>query len=114
MSMARVIFRSESGCLYQDDQKSCFILEYGGYSTSLSVPCFFCLKKTIDKVDIAAMIANPDPAADVEIISLHGCERCFVLTVAELLNLKELFAGARTMLELNSILQERIYNPIMA
>lgn len=113
MSMARVIFRTESGCLYQDDQKSCFILEYRGYTTSLSVPCFFCLKKTIDKVDIAAMITDPDPAADVEIISLHGCERCFVLTVAELLSLKELFAGARTMLELNSIIQERIYAPIL-
>ncbi len=112
MSMAKVIFKNEGGCLYQDDRKSCFILEYGGYCTPLSVPCFFCLKKKIDEVDIVAMIANPDPSADIEIISPHACDRCFVLTVAELLILKDLFAGARVMLELNSILQERVYAPI--
>ncbi|MEK6478211.1 hypothetical protein WJR50_11770 [Catalinimonas sp. 4WD22] len=113
MSSVRVIFCNESGCLYQDDQKGCFILEYGGYSSSLSVPCFFCVKKSLDKINIPAMIENISMASDIEIISPHGCDRCFVLSVTELLGLKELFAGARAMLELNSIIQERIYAPVL-
>lgn len=113
MSEVRVVFSNESGCLYQDDKKGCFILEYGGYSSCLSVPCFFCLKKNLDKINIPAMIENVSHAADLEIISPHGCDRCFVLTVSELLGLKELFAGARVMLELNSILHERIHSPVL-
>lgn len=113
MSSIRVVFSNDCGCLYQDDQKGCFILEYGGHSSSLSVPCFFCLKKSLDKINIPAMLENVSSAADLEIISPHGCDRCFVLSVAELLELKELFAGARAMLELNSILQERIYSPVL-
>ncbi|MDF9798481.1 hypothetical protein OKW21_003744 [Catalinimonas alkaloidigena] len=113
MSGVRIVFSNGSGCIYQDDRKGCFILEYGGYSSSLSVPCFFCLKKSLDKINIPAMLENVSSAADVEVLSPHGCDRCFVLSVTELLGLKELFAGARVMLELNSILQERIYSPVL-
>ncbi|WKN29840.1 hypothetical protein PZB74_12770 [Porifericola rhodea] len=113
MSENRAVFRNEIGCIYQDDKQGCFVLEYNGYKTILSVPCFFCIKKAVDKIDVKAMIADPDPASDIAIISPHSCDRCFVLTIAELLSLKELFAGAKVMLELNSILQERIYSSMV-
>jgi hypothetical protein len=114
MPMPKEIFRTDGGCIYQDDQRSCFILEYGGYATSLSVTCFFCLKKQIDRVDIDAMLHDTSAESDIAIISPHGCDRFFALTVAELLDIRELFAGTRVMLELNSILQTRIYTTVLS
>lgn len=113
MMMTREVYRNRLGCIYQDDQQNCYLLEYNGYATSLSVNCFFHIKKQIDQVDIAAVINDPSPEADITIIAPHSCDRVFVLTLAELLEIKELFAGARVMLDLNSIVQERIYAPVL-
>ncbi|MFP4090035.1 MAG: hypothetical protein ACLFUB_08615 [Cyclobacteriaceae bacterium] len=112
MPQLNEVYRSKGGCIYQDDVKNCFILEYSGQATPLSVPCFFCLKKTLDRVDVVSMATNTCLSSDFEIISSPGCDRCFVLSLPELLDMKDLFAGARVMLELNSILHERIYTPI--
>jgi hypothetical protein len=112
--MLSEVYRSKGGCLYQDDRKNCFVLEYAGSASPLSVPCFFCLKRTIDNIDVAAMATSTCSSDSMEIISAPGCDRCFVLTLQELLDMKDLFEGARTMLELNSILHARIYSPILS
>lgn len=77
--------------------------------TEYKIPCFFALKKLIDGIDLSAMALNADKASDIEIISPCGSERCYVLTLTELIEFKELLAGARVMLQLNSILHERLY-----
>jgi hypothetical protein len=108
------IYRTPHGCVYQCDSKRSFGVDFGGYITEYKFPCFFALKKLVDSVDIDAMALNPDTAADVEIISPCGSERCYVLTLSELLEFRELLAGARVMLQLNSILHERLYRqPVM-
>ena len=63
----------------------------------------------LDSIDVDAMALNPAKSSDIEIISPCGSERCYVLTLSELLEFKELLAGARVMLQLNSILHERLY-----
>ena len=103
------IFRTPNGCVYQSDKKGCFAVDFGGYMTEYKFPCFLALKKLVDSVDILAMVLNPSKSSDIEILSPCGSERCYVLTLPELLEFKELLAGARVMLQLNSILHERLY-----
>ena len=105
------IFSTPNGRVVQCDQQHCFIIEFEGKKTEVSVPCFFCLKRMVDRVDLHAMASNVAPSADVEIIAPHGCGHCFALTLSQVMQLKELLAGARVMLELNSIVHERLYKP---
>lgn len=103
------IYRTPHGCVYQCDQKRCFCVEFAGFMTEFKLPCFFALKKLVDTVDLEAMVLSPAAASDVEIISPCGSERCYVLTLQELIEFKDLLAGAHVMLQLNSILHERLY-----
>ena len=103
------IYRTPNGCVYQCDQKRCFGIDFGGYMTEYKLPCFFALKKLIDGVDLDAMALNSRKSSDFEIISPCGSERCYVLSLSQLLEFKELLSGARVMLQLNSILHERLY-----
>jgi|SRR5690349_18272822 len=103
------IYRTPNGCVYQCDKRRCFGIDFGGYMTEFKLPCFFALKKLVDSIDLDAMATNPSKSSDIEIISPCGSERCYVLTLSELLEFKELLSGARVMLQLNSILHERLY-----
>jgi len=114
MSNLTEVYRNSQGCIYQDDCRNCLILEYNGYTTQLSVNCFFHLKKQFDQVDIPAIVNDPSPQSDMIFISPPSCDRFFALTLPELLGFKDLFTGARAMLELNSILHERIYTPVFS
>ena len=103
------IYRTPNGCVYQCDRKRCFGVEFAGELTEFKLPCFFALKKLVDSIDMEAMALNPSKSSDIEIISPCGSERCYVLTLPELIEFKELLSGARVMLQLNSILHERLY-----
>ena len=103
------IFSTENGHVYQCDTKRCFVIDFAGSMSEFKFPCFFSLKKLIDGIDLESMVLNPHKSSDFEIISPCGSERCYVLTLTQLLEFKELLAGARVMLQLNSILHERLY-----
>lgn len=102
------VFRTESGCVYQSDAENCLYVDFGGRAIKYSLACFFRLKRLVDKVNLPDMAVNPERSSDLEIISPCACEHCYVLTLAEIAALKELLAGTRVMLELNSILKERL------
>ena len=61
----------------------------------------------VDEVDVRQMALHTDDAYDFEILTPPRTERCYVLTLCEIVHLRELLNGARLMLELNSILRER-------
>ncbi|HEY9488746.1 MAG TPA: hypothetical protein VIQ51_10450 [Chryseosolibacter sp.] len=103
------IYRTQNGCVYQCDKKRCFGIDFGGYMTEYKLPCFFALKKLVENIDLDEMALDSSHASDIEIISPCGSERCYVLTLSELIEFKELLSGARVMLQLNSILHERLY-----
>jgi len=105
------IFSTPFGKVSQCDKNHYFILEFDGKKTEINVPCFFCLKRMVDKVDLHAMASNVDNSSDVEIITPHGCNHCYALTLSQVIQLKELLAGTRVMLELNSIIHERLHKP---
>ena len=104
------LFATAEGTVYQHNRKGCFYVDFWGEVSAFKVPCFFALKKRVDDVDIVAMASNPSREYDYAIISPCGSERCYVLTLCEVLAFKDLLAGAKVMLELNSILYEKLYS----
>ncbi|RIJ42871.1 hypothetical protein [Pontibacter oryzae] len=100
------IYTSDAGAVYQCDRRNRLLLHFGGQLSVLKVDAFLRLKHAVDSIDLAAMASSPARSSDFSIITVCGCERCFVLTLCELHTFKELLAGARFVLELNSMLQE--------
>lgn len=107
------VFSTINGKVFQDNQHLRFILEWQGEKSVLKLPCYFGLKKRIDAINIEKMLDDPSTSHDVEIIAPCGCDRCFVLTVPEIIEFKNLLAGARVMMELNSIIYERLHRPVL-
>lgn len=103
------IFATAQGAVYQCDKEGNFILEFAGQTSSFKFPCFFALRKRINQIDLAKMLSNPDTSSDIEIICPCGSNRVFILTPMEVIQFKELLNGAKVMMELNSILFERLY-----
>lgn len=104
------IHSTKNGTVYQSDKDRCFWLSFKGEMTSFNVPCLYKFKKAVDTIDLDLMASNPDAVYDYEIIAPCNCDRCYVLTLTEIAELKDLLAGTKVMLELNSILNERLYS----
>lgn len=103
------VFRTKSGCVYQCDKTFCFWIDFAGHLTQFKIPCYFSLKRLVEDIDLDAMALNPDSSADVEIINPCGSNRIYILSLSQALEFKELLAGAKVMLELNSIIRERLF-----
>jgi uncharacterized Fe-S cluster-containing radical SAM superfamily protein len=100
------IYANAGGAVYQCDRKSRLMINFAGKLSVLKVETFLRLKQVVDRIDLESMVANPSRSSDYEIVSICGCDRCYILTLAELYTFKELLTGARFMLELNSVLHE--------
>lgn len=107
-SHLKEVFRTDSGCVYQCDKTYSFVVDFAGHTTTFKVVCFFALKKLVDRVDLEKMVLNPEKSSDIEIISPCGCERVYVLSLSQIIQFRELLCGTKAMLELNSIIRERI------
>lgn len=100
------IYTSEAGAVFQCDHHHRLMLSFAGELTVLKLDTFLRLKRAVDTIDLDKMASNPDRASDFSIITLCGCDRCFVLPLTEVYALKELLAGAKFVLELNRMLHE--------
>jgi hypothetical protein len=101
------IYRNPSGCVYQCDKDGKLVVEFGGTTEKLSLPCFWCLKKSVDKINLEEMANNIE--ADIELVTACGCERCYILSLTEAYLFKDLLAGTKVMMELNSIIYQKLY-----
>lgn len=106
------IFSTLNGTVYQDNQKLCFVVEWQGKKSDFKLPCFFGLKRRVDAVDIEKMLNNTSSCHDFEIIAPCGSDRCFVLNIPEIIEFRNLLSGAKVMMELNSIIYERLHRPV--
>ncbi|RAU82303.1 hypothetical protein [Pontibacter arcticus] len=100
------IFTTEAGAVYQCDKRNRLLLAFKGELTVIKVEAFLRLKRVVDAIDLESMAVSTNRSSDFEIVSVCGCDRCYVLTLTELHTFKELLAGARFALELNSMLHE--------
>lgn len=96
------VFQTSNGAVYQCSRKNCYWLEFNDTTTAFKVSDFFLFKKRIDAIDVASMLADTSRSSDFAIIMPHRTERCFILSVQDILNLREILAGAKFMIELNS------------
>lgn len=99
------VFSTTAGTVYQCSRKNCFWLEYNDETTSFSVSDFLKFKKRIDAIDVERMLHDTTRSSDFEIIMPFRTERCFILAVEDVIQLRELLAGAKFMMELNSIIR---------
>ncbi|MCA5003658.1 DUF6686 family protein [Sphingobacterium bovistauri] len=95
------VFQTELGAVYQCSRKNCYWLEFQETTTSFSVSDFLLFKKRVDSIDIEKMLCDSSRTADFEILMPFRTERCFILSVEDILNLREILDGAKFMIELN-------------
>jgi hypothetical protein len=103
------IFRTEHGVVYQCNRQNCFLVEFAGGISPFKVHDFLALKKHLEAIDVQEMAQNASRVADVAILMPPRSERCFVLTLTDVLNFRELLQGAKTMLLLNSLMHECLH-----
>ncbi len=100
------IFRTEKGAVYQCDATQRLILEFWDTHTALSTRDFAQFRRMVNTIDVQQMALSTGSAYDVEILTLPRSERCYVLTLCEVVHLRELLNGSQLMLDLNSMLRE--------
>lgn len=98
------VFESEHGAVYQCSKNNCYWLDFKGETSSFKVADFLRFKQNLDDIDIDSLLIDPSRSADYTILMPYRCNRCFLLTTLDIINLRELLAGARFMIELNSLL----------
>ncbi|WP_207531882.1 DUF6686 family protein [Desertivirga arenae] len=100
------IFKTQQGAVYQCNSKNAFCLEFGNSRSFFKISDFLNFTKKINNIDVAEMAKNTSRHADIAIVMPHYTERCFVLTITDIIALREILNGAKFMLQLNSILRE--------
>lgn len=95
------VFKTENGAVYQCSRKNCYWLEFQGSTTSFRVSDFLNFKKKIDDIDLEKMLVDSSRSSDFEIVMPFRTERCFLLTIQDIINLREILSGAKFIIELN-------------
>jgi hypothetical protein len=103
------IFVTDAGAVYQCDKQNRLLVNFAGSVAKLKVETFLRLKKAVDSIDLSTMAVNTGRCSDYELITVFGCEKLYVLTLPEIYSFKELLGGAKFVLQLNSMLHERLF-----
>lgn len=104
------VYKTESGAVYQCNNQNCLWINFAGESYSYKIDQFFSLKSIVDNIDITKMINCTENASDFAIIAPLSSQKIYILNLCELLSFKELLSGTKVMLELNSIIYEKLYS----
>ncbi|MGL1885935.1 MAG: hypothetical protein OCD76_05420 [Reichenbachiella sp.] len=103
-----LIYSTNNGEVFQDDVKNRYQLNYKGQSYHLSVCSFIAFKSKLEAVEVETVLLSDQMYKHIEIISLCNLDRVLVLTIDEVIELRDLVQGGLVMLELNSIVHHRI------
>ncbi len=102
------VFSTVNGGIYQCDTKRCWYINFAGKTARFNYRNLLKLRKAINRVNIERLLLNSSKSADLEIIFICACEHCYVLTLLQIIALKEILDGTFVMLELNQIINERV------
>ncbi len=104
------VYQTSRNTLYFCDQEEKFIWE----SSHDKVPFFLCqlitFRKKIQSLSIQQLLESHTP--DIELIYIPHADRFILLDLFEILDLQELLDGAFTMLELNSVIHQKLLRRI--
>ncbi len=99
------VFKTEAGIIYQSDSERCVLIDFAGSICKFNYAQSLRLKKIIEAIDVDAMLLDTE-SASLEIVTLHGCDNVYILSVLQIIKLKELLQGAFVMFDLNNILKD--------
>ena len=102
------VFGNYAGTIFQSDEESCWYVEFAGKTARFDYRNILKLKKAVYQIDIEALLLNSEKAADLEILFICACDHCYVLSLLEIIALKDLLQGTFVMLELNHIIHDRL------
>lgn len=103
------VFSTKNGAIYQSDSENCWYIDFAGKLARFDYRNLLKLKKAVYQIDIENLLLNSDKSADVEIIFICACDHCYVLSLLQIIKLKDLLQGAFAMLELNHIIFDRLH-----
>jgi len=103
------VFSTPHGAVYQCDAERCWYVNFAGKVAKFDYRCLLKLKKAVYNVDIEAKLLDSSKDPDVEIIFICACDHTYILTLLQIIALKEILEGTFVMLQLNNIIQDRLY-----
>ena len=103
------VFRTECGSVSQCNKTNSYILEFGGSTSSFKATDFIDFIKRVKALDLEGLILSSSTVTDVAVLMPPYSERCFVLTLTDILNLKDLLLGAKFTLHLNSVIWDCLH-----
>ncbi len=103
------VFSTNKGGIFQSDAERCWYVNFAGKNARFDYQCLLKLRKAVYNVDIESILLDTTKSPDVEIIFICACDHCYVLTLMQIIELKEILEGAFVMLDLNCIIQDRLY-----
>ncbi len=103
------VFATNKGSIYQNDTERCWYVNFAGKTARFDYQNLLKLRKAVYNVDIEETLLNSSKSPDVEIIFICACDHCYVLTLLQIIELKEILEGTFVMLELNRIIHDNLY-----
>jgi hypothetical protein len=102
------VFSTSKGTVYQSDEHKCLYLDFANTVARFDYSKLKRLKKACDQIDVDQILLSSENAA-IEIIYLCACDHIYVLSVLEIIALRELLEGTFVMFELNHIINDCLY-----
>ncbi|MCD8740123.1 hypothetical protein LT679_05870 [Mucilaginibacter roseus] len=102
------VFTTARGAIYQSDSETCWYIDFAGKLARFDYRCLLKLKRAIDSIDIEQKLMDAK-SPDMEIIFICACDDTYVLTLTQIIHFKELLQGTFVMLDLNQIINNRLY-----
>ncbi len=97
------IYATNNGRIDQSDQLHCFFLHFQGTEIKLPPCSLIALKAKLNALNLEQLLLTDDQTSDIEVISVCNRERFLILSLEQLIELKDLIAGTFFMLELNNL-----------
>ncbi|MEP2026547.1 MAG: hypothetical protein ABJH98_01655 [Reichenbachiella sp.] len=111
--MIHEIYHTANGKVLQNDKDNRFYLEYKGKEYRMAVCALIAFKTKLDQLNVEEMLLSDASFDALEIMPLCNREHLLVLTLDEIIEMKDLIPGTLVMLELNSIVQQRLVRALV-
>jgi hypothetical protein len=103
------VFQNTAGTIFQSDAENCWYIDFGGKMARFDYRNLIKLKKAVYTIDIEELLLKNAKSADLEIVFICACDHCYVLSIIDIINMKQLLQGTFVMLELNHIIYDCLH-----
>jgi hypothetical protein len=103
------VFRTAQGVIFQNDSERSWYINFAGKNARFDYRCLLKLRKAVYGIDIEQKLLDSSLSPDVEIIFICACDHFYVLSLLQVIALKELLEGTFVMLELNQIIHNTLH-----